>query len=149
MSRRRVTHQLLVHSYPQLQLVLVVTSLEHSVSYTTVMMERVLLLLLHLCHTCAGMGDLMDVLEIVEHVHDWSKLGMILGLLYQPTLTDIETHRRSKQDDCKRDMLSAWLQQQDNVTRKGVPSWNMLRAALKRMGEHELANRISITDGEL
>ena len=36
--------QLLLHSYPQLQLVLVETTLEHSVSYTT-MIERVLLLL--------------------------------------------------------------------------------------------------------
>ena len=32
-------------------------------------------------------------------------------------------------------MLSAWLQQQDNVPQKGVPSWSVLRAALKRMGE--------------
>ena len=44
-------------------------------------------------------------------------------------------------------MLSAWLQQQDNVASKGVPSWSVLRAALKRMGAHKLANRIS-TDGE-
>ena len=88
------------------------------------------------------MGDLMDVLEIVDHVHDWSKLGMILGLLYQPTLIDIETHRRGKPDDCKKDMLSAWLAQQDNVSQKGVPSWSVLKAALKKMGKHELANRI-------
>ena len=85
----------------------------------------------------------MDVLEIVEHVHDWSKLGMILVLLYQPTLTDIETHRRGKLDDCKKDMLSAWLTQRDNVSQKGVPSWSVLKTALKRMGEHKLANRIS------
>ena len=91
----------------------------------------------------ADMSDLADVLEIVLDVQDWSRLGMILGLLYQPTLTDIDTHRRGKQDDCKKDMLAAWLQQQDNVPQKGVPSWSVLRAALQRMGYHELANRIS------
>ena len=78
----------------------------------------------------------MDVLEVVESVSDWKRLGLSLGLLYQPTLTDIETYRRGKPDECRIDMLSAWLQQQD-------PSWSVLRAALKRMGEHETADRIS------
>ena len=82
----------------------------------------------------------MDVLEVVESVSDWKRLGLTLGLLYQPILTDIETYRRGKPDECRIDMLSAWLQQQDNV---GVPSWSVLRAALKRMGEHETADRIS------
>ena len=82
----------------------------------------------------------MDVLEVVESVSDWKRLGLTLGLLYQPTLTDIETYRRGKPDECKIDMLSAWLQQRDNVR---VPSWSVLRAALQRMGEHETADRIS------
>ena len=82
----------------------------------------------------------MDVLEVVESVSDWKRLGLTLGLLYQPTLTDIETYRRGKPDECRIDMLSAWLQQQDNVR---VPSWSVLRAALKRMGENETADRIS------
>ena len=82
----------------------------------------------------------MDVLEVVESVSDWKRLGLTLGLLYQPTLTDIETYRRGKPDECRIDMLSAWLQQQDNVR---VPSWSVLRAALKRMGERETADRIS------
>ena len=79
------------------------------------------------------------MLEVVDSVSDWKKLGLILGLLYQPTLTDIEAYRRGKPDECRMDMLSAWLQQQDNVNN---PSWSVLRAALQRMGEHELANRI-------
>ena len=80
------------------------------------------------------------MLEVVDSVSDWKKLGLTLGLLYQPTLTDIETHRHYKPDECRMDMLLAWLQQQDNVNN---PSWSVLRAALQRMGEHELANRIS------
>ena len=91
------------------------------------------------------MGDLVDVLEIVESVSDWSKLGMTLGLLYHPTLTDIETYRRGKPEDCKKDMLSAWLQRKDNVSQKGVPSWSVLRAALIRIGENEIANRIAVS----
>ena len=65
---------------------------------------------------------------------------MCWRLLYQPTLTDIETYRRGKPDECRIDMLSAWLQQQDNV---GDPSWSVLRAALQSMGEHETADKIS------
>ena len=74
-------------------------------------------------------------------LNDWKDLGLELGLLYT-TLTDIETYRHCKPKECRMDMLSAWLQQQDNVIKKGVPSWSVLRAALKQMGEHETADRI-------
>ena len=87
----------------------------------------------------------MDVLEIVESVSDWSRLGMTLGLLYHPTLTDIETFRHFQVKDCKKDMLLAWLQRKDNVLQTGVPSWIVLRAALIRIGENEIANRIAVS----
>ena len=86
----------------------------------------------------------MDVLEVVESVSDWKRLGLIMGLLYA-TLADIETYRHYKPEDCKIDMLSAWLQQQDNVSQRGVPSWSALRAALIRIGENEIANRIAVS----
>ena len=88
------------------------------------------------------MGDLGNVFEVVEFVSDWKMLGVSLGLLYHPTLTDIETYRREKPGECKKDMLSAWLQQKDQVSETGVPSWSVLRGALQRIGEHELADRI-------
>ena len=84
----------------------------------------------------------MDVLDVVDSVSDWKRLGLSLGLLYRPTLTDIETYRREKPAECIKDMLSAWLQQQDNVSQRGVPSWSVLKAALQRIGEPELADRI-------
>ena len=87
----------------------------------------------------------MDVLEVVQNVSDWKRLGLTLGLLLKPTLTDIETHRHYKPEDCKIDMLSAWLEQQDNVSQRGVPSWSGLRAALIRIGENEIANRIAVS----
>ena len=43
----------------------------------------------------------MCMLEVVESVSDWKRLGLTLGLLYQPTLTDIETYRRGKPDECR------------------------------------------------
>ena len=82
------------------------------------------------------------MLAVIRDLNDWKDLGLQLGLLY-PTLTDIETHRHYKPSECRIDMLSAWLQQQDNVPQKGVPSWSVLRAALQSMGEHETADRIS------
>ena len=84
----------------------------------------------------------MDVLEVVDSVSDWKRLGLTLGLLSKPTISDIETYRRDKPEDCRIDMLMAWLEQQDNVSQRGVPSWSVLRAALQRIGEHELADRI-------
>ena len=84
----------------------------------------------------------MDVLEVVDSVSDWKRLGLTLGLLSKPTLSDIEIDRHYKQGDCRIDMLTAWLEQQDNVSQRGVPSWSVLRAALQRIGEHELADRI-------
>ena len=81
------------------------------------------------------------MLAVIRDLNDWKDLGLQLGLLYS-TLTDIENHRRGKPSEYKIDMLSAWLQQQDNVSLRGVPSWSVLRAALQSMGEHETADRI-------
>ena len=53
----------------------------------------------------------MDVLEVVDSVSDWKRLGLTLGLLSKPTLSDIETYRRDKPEDCRIDMLTAWQEQ--------------------------------------
>ena len=71
---------------------------------------------------------------MIRHLNDWKELGLQLGLFY-PTLIDIETYRRGKPSECRIDMLSAWLQQQDNVSQRGVPSWRVLKAVLKSMEE--------------
>ena len=75
----------------------------------------------------------------------WKYLGLALGLLY-PTLERIEMNNRA--EDCKMKMLAAWLQKQDNVSQKGIPSWSVLRAALQELGEHQLADRIP-SEGQL
>ena len=76
------------------------------------------------------------------HVVDWQSLGLALGLLY-PTLEIIEKEQRGVVEQCKTKLLAAWLQQQDHVSRKGIPSWAVLRTALKEIGEHQLASEIS------
>ena len=88
------------------------------------------------------MNDLCDVLAVIHDLNYWKELGLQLGLLYS-SLERIDLEQRGRIASCKIDMLSAWLQGQDNVTQNGVPSWSVLRAALQQMGEHETADRIS------
>ncbi len=89
-----------------------------------------------------AVNDLCDVLEIVEDLNDWMNLGLKLGLHY-PTLERISEEQHRNISQCKLKMLVAWLQQKDTVSQKGVPSWSVLRAALKRMEENEMADRIN------
>ena len=70
-------------------------------------------------------------------------LGLQLGLHFT-TLERIENdHNRT--DKCKMMMLAAWLRQQDSVSQTGVPSWSILVAGLRSMGENELAGRIVVS----
>ena len=85
---------------------------------------------------CTGIADLFRVQTFVKHVVNWKNLGLALGLLY-PTLQKIEIQPH---EDRMREMLAAWLQQQDNVSQHGIPSWSVLQTALKNIGEKELAN---------
>ena len=82
------------------------------------------------------------MLAVIRDLNDWKDLGLQLGLLF-PTLKRIDLEQRGIINSCRIDMISAWLQQQDNVSQNGrVPSWGVFRAALQSMGEHEAADRI-------
>ena len=87
----------------------------------------------------------MFLKNLIDH---WKPLGLALGLLY-PTLKRIETEQRGDIQNCKMEMVAAWLQRQDNVSKKGIPSWKVLRAALVNIGENELADKTPISDGKL
>ena len=91
----------------------------------------------------AAIDDLFEVMMFVKDLVDWQSLGLALGLLY-PTLKRIEKEYNGNIGECKLEMLAAWLRQQDNVFHKGVPSWSVLQAALRRMGENQLADRLLI-----
>ena len=71
---------------------------------------------------------MFEVKKFLNNVINWKDLGLALGLLYIPTLKKIEMEHRGSIDDCKTEMLAAWLQQQDDVC---TPSWSSLRAALR------------------
>ena len=89
----------------------------------------------------AAIGDLFEVMMFLKNLNGWINLGLALGLLY-PTLEILERDNDTC-DDCKRKMLAAWLRKQDDVSKRGVPSWSVLRDALKAIGENDLADRIS------
>ena len=91
-----------------------------------------------------GIADLVVTKRVLKNIVDWQSLGLELGLLY-PTLETIKKEQRGDINNCMVKMLAAWLQQQDNVSRKGVPSWSVLRTALESIGEHQLASELIIT----
>ena len=106
----------------------------------------------HSIHTCTheltvvffytGIADLFKVRTFLKNLVDWEYLGQALGLLY-PTLKKIKEEQHGVIDKCKMEMLAAWLQQQDNVTDNGVPSWSILKTALVNIGGNELADTIT------
>ena len=61
---------------------------------------------------------------------EWFSLGLSLGLRY-PTLEAIDIDYRGNVRRCRTEMLAAWLKQEDNVRRKGGPTWTQLRDAVK------------------
>ena len=71
------------------------------------------------------------MLEAVSDLNDWMSLGLKLGLYYS-TLERIGEEQRGNISQCKLKMMVAWLQQQDMVSQRGVPSWSVLRAALHK-----------------
>ena len=91
-----------------------------------------------------GIHALADVKRSLKGLVDWQSLGLELGLLY-PTLKRIKKEQREDINDCMMEMLAAWLQQQDDVAKKGVPSWLTLKAALMNIDEKKLADSIIIT----
>ena len=65
-------------------------------------------------------------------------LGLRLGLLYS-TLKKIEEDL-NRVDKCKREMLAAWLQGEDNSKDR---TWSTLVDAAHQMNNHSLADDIS------
>ena len=84
---------------------------------------------------------MFEIKMAIKNLSDWQSLGLALGLLY-PTLKKIDDDQRGKTDRCVMEMIAAWLQQQDNVSKKGVPSWAVLQTALRKIGEIQLADEI-------
>ena len=105
------------------------------------MVERCSWWVVHCCLS-TDITHLFEVFEIVRPLTDWMRFGLALGLHY-PTLLKIKRDH-SIIDECKLEMLAAWLQQQDGVSQQGVPSLAVLKAALRRIGENMIADKISL-----
>ena len=89
----------------------------------------------------SGIDDLAEVKKVLKTLNRWQPLGLELGLLYF-TLERIKRVQREDIEMCMMEMLAAWLQQQDNVSERGVPSWEVLRDGLKNIDENKLASEI-------
>ena len=90
-----------------------------------------------------GIDDLAKIKMALKDFNDWQSLGLQVGLIH-PTLKRIEEEQRGVIDKCKTEMLAAWLQQQDNVAKSGLPSYNTLKVALRNVGENKLAHELKI-----
>ena len=82
--------------------------------------------------------DLSDVLESVKEVIDWKELGLQLGIEYS-TLEEIEEEQRGRVRRCRREMLAAWLQGEDNAKEQ---TWSTLVDAVDKI-DSALSERIA------
>ena len=71
----------------------------------------------------------------------WEAFGLKLGLYY-PTLDEIDKECRGSPDGCFRKCLSKWLEGRDGVNNNGGATWKSLVKAIRKMGNHALADAI-------
>ena len=72
--------------------------------------------------------DLLDVKEeVIDLASRWKDLGLALGVKY----STISSKNHDNPEDCLRDTLQAWLQQQYDTTKFGQPSWQVLCKAVE------------------
>ena len=102
-----------------------------------------IVLLFYLLHLPLTHAAIDDVLEVTNYLlgltqTDIHNLGLTLGLNHShlKNMASSETFRD--------DMIAAWLQKEDQVTKRGVPTWKMLVKALRdrRVNQTGVADKI-------
>ena len=97
------------------------------------------------CHVFADLGitDLDAILKELKlfSKDKWGAFGLEAGL-YQSTLSAIEANHNNDVDKCFIECVSCWLQKQDKVEEKGVPTWIRLAAILEEVGDKAQAENI-------
>ena len=91
-----------------------------------------------------------DFLEITEYLIAMEKtdvynLGLVLGLSQHKVVTKMDS--KTFLDD----VITAWLRKEDQVIKRGEPSWRVLVSALKhrRVGQTGIATKIAMDKGLL
>ena len=72
---------------------------------------------------------------------DYMRLGLELGLSY-PLLNKIRHEHDKRVEECKRVLVDSWLKGIERVDQMGGANKPALVAALRRMGEHRVAETI-------
>ena len=96
--------------------------------------------MLHLPFIHAAIGDLVQVTDYLldlQHL-DIYNLGLTLGL-HQPHLKEMKTSETFRDD-----VIAAWLKKEDQVLKRGIPTWKNLAKALRdpRMNQAGIATQI-------
>ena len=81
-----------------------------------------------------------QVNHALRNVSDWHSLGIELGLAY-PKLEIIKIDKQNVTSECKSAMIAAWLKGQGRP-----PSWAVLQAALREIGENRAADQIGVSE---
>jgi len=97
----------------------------------------------------ASSGD-DDFLEITDYLIDMQKtdvynLGLVLGLSQHKVVAKMDSQTFLDE------VITAWLRKEDQVIKKGEPSWTVLVNALKhrRVGQTGIASTIAKDKGLL
>ena len=80
-------------------------------------------------------------MDWLESVTEYMRLGLELGLSYT-LLNKIRQEQGQEGGDCKRTLLHSWLERADRVDEMGGTNKPALVSALRRMGEHRVADNI-------
>ena len=89
----------------------------------------------------SGPSHFAVMMDWLESVIEYMRLGLELGLSYA-LLNKIRQEQGRKVEDCKRTLLHSWLERADRVDEMGGTNKPTLVAALRRMGEHRVADNI-------
>ena len=89
-----------------------------------------------------AINDLVDVTKYLVNLGQTNiyHLGLILGLNH-PHLKDM----MERSNTFKEDMIAAWLQKEDQVIGRGLPTWETLVKALRddQVEQNGIANEIA------
>ena len=88
-----------------------------------------------------AIGDLVDVTDYLLELGDVDlyNLGIVLGL-NQPRLQNLKSSKTFRDD-----MIAAWLHKEDQVAKRGMPTWETLVKALRqpRLCKTVIADKIA------